>query len=284
MLEARSRTNINRIAILPGSAWTGELLTDDAARQIAEKLTCLDDDCTAPLQYVRASAVARAYFQHRAHTAPGCTAGSGEGAWHLWAKLDVFADAYAHEHSIPGARIDAVVQRVGRKSKLIAIEAQYSQIDPHIVKRRHAAHRDAGIVGTLWLIPAEHLDADGVIAKAWVVDLLEACLMTPAAPQGTSSYGCTVGLLDGAGARFIDTVQIIDEDGRRYARVTNTSDHIPLAAVRWWAQGANRSAIVLEPLSAGVRSLDAAPTRRIKRFDPRKQSFKNHSTSYKEQP
>ncbi|WP_411730766.1 hypothetical protein [Paeniglutamicibacter sp.] len=279
MLEARSRTNTTRIAILPGSAWDGELLTDVMARQIAEKLTCMDDNCTAPLQFVRASAVARAYFQHRAHTAPGCTAGTGEGAWHLWAKLDVFDDAYAHEHSIPGARVDAVIQRVGKKNKLIAIEAQYSQIDPRIVQRRHAAHRGAGIVGTLWLIPAEHLDARGIISKAWVVDLLEACLTTPAAPQGTSSYGCTVGLLDDNGASFIDTVEIVDENGRRYARVTNTSDHIPLAAVRWWAQGANRSAVVPEPLIAGVRSLDAAPTRRIKRFDPRKQLFKNHSAS-----
>lgn len=274
MFEVMGRTVSTRIGKLPGSKHPGgEMLTEQQASAIVDAVKCLDPACKAPVQLVRGTSVRRAHFRHRPDTTTKCSVDSPMSEWHSYVQGDLFEGAFAHEHSIPGARIDAVVQRVN-SSKLVAIEAQYSPIAPAIVLQRHERHRAAGIAGTVWIVPASHLDSESRVRTRWVADLVDAALDTPASAPGEPGYGCVVGFLDLAGQEdldqepaihFIDTISKETRGGKPVIRVIKWVSPISLPAVRLWAQGKNRPKQILdEDLAAEIRRMDAVPTRRVK--------------------
>jgi len=280
MFEVQGRTVSTRIGKLPGSTHpTAELLTAEQASAIIDSVKCLDPDCIAPVQLVRGTAVRRAHFRHRPGTTTSCSAGSPMSEWHSFVQQDLFEGAFAHEHSIPGARIDATVQRVN-SDKLVAIEVQYSPIDPAIVLQRHESHRAAGIAGTVWVVPASHIDSEGRVRTRWVMGLIQACLDTTAAAPGEPGYGCVVGFLDldpkdpdeEPAIHIIDVIAKEQRAGKPIIRVIKWVSPISLSAVRLWAQGKNRPKQILdEDLASEVRRMDAVPTRRVKHTPPDKQ-------------
>jgi hypothetical protein len=98
--------------------------------------------------------------------------------WHSDVQHRVFESAAGHEVRIPGARIDAVVERDGVRT---AVEVQRSPIACADVERRHQAHRDAGMSTTLWVVDvagrwgrrAVPGDPNAlVLCTEWIVELL----------------------------------------------------------------------------------------------------------------
>lgn len=175
--------------------------------------------------------------------------------------------AYAHEYGVPGARADAVVKR--RSGRLVPIEVQASSIDRETVLKRHAAHRAAGIAGTIWLVDRKHLTKDeDAIETRFVIDLALACLDTPAAAKGESGYGCSVGFIDTRSSEdqivFLDRVDLESAGHRDRLRILSRTGFISVAALSWWAAGDKRPTEVPEELASDVRFLDALPTRRVK--------------------
>lgn len=284
MFEVRGRRNPDRIGHLLGSvSEAGELLSEEEALTIAAAVTCLDDACEAPLQLVRGTAARRAHFRHAPGSGSGCTAGSPETEWHTYIKLGVFGGAFAHEHTIPGARIDAVVKRIGT-GKLVGIEVQHSPISRELVLQRHERHRAAGIAGTIWIVDAKHLDGSGLVKTRWVMDLLDACMATPASAQGTPGYGCTVGFFSDTLSEvfFADTINRVSDGLRPALRVIPTAP-VPEAAVRVWAAGDREARAAAPHLAEAFTLLDACPTRRVKDFEKtqraaaRKESMKTRA-------
>lgn len=187
MFEAKG-INSGRIATLLGSTVTGQMLTHDAAKEVIDFLTCMDDQCDAPLQVVRGTPARRGHFRHVSGTGMACRAPEsfGEGQWHKEIKLGVLSAAWKYEYSVPGARADVVVKR--RSGSLVALEVQASNIDRETVLKRHAAHRAAGIAGTIWLVDRKHLTRDeDAIKTRFVTDLALACLDTRHPPRGSQA-------------------------------------------------------------------------------------------------
>lgn len=269
MFEAQGKNHPEKIAVLEGSQIKGIKVDPAEARKIVEDLTCLDPSCTAPLLVVRGNPNTRAHFRHRSGSGEGCVASSPEGEWHLAVKLGVLEAAFAHEHSIAGARVDAVVKR--RSGTLVAMEVQHSPIDTETVLRRHAAHRAAGILGTIWLVDAKHLSADMVVRTRWVMDLILACRDTPLTPQGEAQYGCTVAFIKIDAdpeienvLTFVDRVDTETKHGREMVRLLTTATVAHLDSLKVWAAGEDRPTEVSPHLASELRVLDAAPTRRVK--------------------
>jgi hypothetical protein len=246
--------------------------TEARAMATAGELRCEEIHCEAPI-FFRQPAGRAPHWCHAPGTAGECaTMGGPAGEFHRYLQFDVFGPAFAHEFSVPGARADAIVQRIGSK-KNVAIEVQHSPIDPEVVIRRHTAHQAAGVVGTVWIINSSDIGGrapGGVILTSWVVDLLEACQMTP------GGYSCTVVIYKdrrqvGAGEtlRIVDRAEIgHDQDGRRTATVQLSADTISIEALRLFAAGKDRPREIPTDLEAGVRALDAMPTRRVKKIIP----------------
>jgi hypothetical protein len=245
--------------------------TEARSRAAAGELRCEEIHCDAPI-FFRQPADRAPHWYHAAGTAGECATVSGPaGEFHRYLQFDVFGPAFAHEFSVPGARADAIVQRIGSK-KHVAIEIQHSPIPSADVIRRNSAHQAAGIMGTIWLISSADVDRapGGVILTRWVADLLEACQNTP------NAYPCTVLIYKdrrhvGAGEtlRIVDRAEIgHDADGRRTATIKLTDVIIPIEALRLFAAGKDRPRIIPAGLEAGVRALDAMPTRRVKTISP----------------
>lgn len=271
-------TNASRTArfVLPGAmdipvAGATEINgTEARSRAVAGELRCEEVHCEAPIFY-RQPADRAPHWYHAANTAGECAASAGAGEFHRHLQWDVFGPAFAHEFSVPGARADAIVQRIGSK-KHVAIEIQHSAIDPAVVLRRHAAHQAAGIAGTVWIIDSADIARalGGVILTQWVTDLLEACQNTP------GGYGCTVIIYKdrrhvggGETLRIVDKAEIgHDAEGRRAATVKLAEGVHAIEALRIFAAGKDRPREIPAELEAGVRALDAAPTRRIKKVVP----------------
>lgn len=196
MFEVQGRKVTTRVGKLPGSTYpTGELLTEAQAASLEDSLNCLDAGCKAPVQLVRETTIRRAQFRHRPCTATTCSVGGPMSEWHSFVQGDLLEGAFSHEYSIPGARIDAAVQRVN-SDKIVAIEVQYSPISSEMVMRHHDRHRAADVAGTVWVVPASHITQDDRVRTRWVRDLINACLDTPASAPGEPGYGCVVGFLD----------------------------------------------------------------------------------------
>lgn len=127
-------------------------------------------------------------------------------------------------------------------------------------------------MGTVWVINSADVGrAPGaVILTSWVVDLLEACQNTP------GGYACSVIIYKdrrhvGAGEtlRIIDRAEIgHDAEGRRTATVQLADGTLPVEALRLFAAGKDRPREIPAGLEAAVRSLDALPTRRVKKIIP----------------
>ena len=245
--------------------------TEAHALAAAGKLRCEEVHCDAPIFYRQAAGRAPHWF-HAPGTAGECaTMGGPAGEFHRYLQFDVFGAAFAREFSVPGARADVIVQRINSK-KNVAVEIQHSPIDPAVVLRRHASHQQAGIMGTVWVIDSADVQRapGGVILTSWVIDLLEACQNTP------GGYGCSVLIYKdrrhvGAG----ETLRVIDRaeighgaDGRRPATVQLTAETIMIGALRLFAAGKDRPSIIPAEFEDGVRSLDALPTRRVKKIVP----------------
>ncbi|KRF05607.1 hypothetical protein ASH00_09065 [Arthrobacter sp. Soil782] len=236
----------------------------------AGELRCEEIHCDAPI-FFRSPPNCRPHWYHAAGTANDCaTTGGSAGEFHRYLQYDVFGPAFAHEFSVPGARADAIVQRIGSK-KNVAIEIQHSPIAKETVLRRHAAHQTAGIMGTVWVINSADIARDGtIILTQWVIDLFEACQNTP------DNYPCTVMIYrdrrhlgGGEALRIIDRAEIgHDAEGRRTADIRLTADTIRIEALRIFAAGKDRPREIPAELVADVRALDAAPTRRVKKIVP----------------
>lgn len=238
----------------------------------AGQLSCEEVHCDAPI-YFRQPAGRAPHWYHAPGTAADCsTMGGPAGEFHQYLQFDVLGAAAAHEFSVPGARADVIVQRTTSRKK-VAVEVQHSAIDPRVVLRRHAAHRAAGIMGTVWIINSADITGrarGGVITTAWVVDLIEACQNTP------GGYPCTVVIYkDGRHLGQGETLRIIDEaeighdaEGRRTATIKLVEGTVPVEALRLFAAGKDRPREIPAELEDGVRTLDAVPTRRVKKFTP----------------
>lgn len=234
-------------------------------------LRCEDPHCAAKVFYRQGPG--RPHWAHTPGTAVECaaTVGGGPGEFHNYLQFDVLGGAFAHEFSVPGARADAIVQRIGSK-KNVALEVQHSPIAAETVLARHAAHQAASIMGTVWIINSADVARrpGGIITTSWVVDLIEACQGTP------GGYACTVVIYKdrrhlGAGEtlRVVDRAEIgHDADGRRIATVEFSEGTISVEALRLFAAGKDRPREIPAELEAGVRALDAAPTRRVKKIVP----------------
>lgn len=274
MLTATTADRTARVA-LPGATdvqKAGATVIDGTeARHLAAAgaLRCEEIHCDAPI-FFRQPADRAPHWYHAGGTARECATMSGPaGEFHRYLQFDVFGAAFAHEFSVPGARADAIVQRIGSK-KHVAIEVQHSPIEPAVVLRRHAAHQAAGIMGTVWIVNSADVARapGGVILTSWVVDLIEACQNTP------GGYACTVVIYGdrrhvGAGEtlRIVDRAEIgHDAEGRRTATVQLSEGTITIEALRLFAAGKDRPREIPAELEAGVRALDAMPTRRVKKI------------------
>lgn len=247
-------------------------LTGTEAREMAEQglLRCEDPHCAAKIFYRQGPG--RPHWAHAPGTAVECaaTAGRGPGDFHNYLQFDVLGGAFAHEFSVPGARADAIVQRIGSR-KHVAIEVQHSPIAASTILARHAAHQAAGIMGTVWIINSADITGrapGGVVTTAWVVDLIEACRNTP------GNYRCTVAIYKdrrhmerGEVLRIIDQADIgHDADGRRTATIKLVPGQLPVEALRLFAAGKDRPREIPVELENAVRALDAMPTRRVKKI------------------
>lgn len=267
MFEVKDRKKTSHIGKLAGSKLEdGKLLTEEEAARIVEHATCLDDSCTAPLQLVRGTAVRRAHFRHRPGTGEGCGVGSEETAWHLYVTEELLAGAYAHELVVPGARVDAAVLEPGT-GRLIAVEAQHSPISASAILKSHAAHREAGMASTVWIVEAKHFDGEDRVKTRWVADLITACADTPTVE---GSYTCNVAILDleskpgsfpGQGLRFI-TAAAVDIYGRRTAvRVLAQSYPVEVRTVEWWARGLDRAKVPAAISRGNLSDMDQCATK-----------------------
>lgn len=245
--------------------------TEARSLAAAGNLRCEEIHCDAPI-YFRQPAGRAPHWYHAPGTAGECATMTGPaGEFHRHLQFDVFGAAFAHEFSVPGARADVIVQRINSR-KSVAVEIQHSAIDPAVVLRRHAAHQAAGIMGTVWIIDSADVARapGGVILTSWVVDLLEACQNTP------NGYACSVVIYKdrrhvGAGEtlRVVDRAEIgHDAEGRRTATVQLSGETISVEALRLFAAGMDRPREIPAGLEAGVRALDAVPTRRVKKIVP----------------
>lgn len=274
MFTATTADRSARVA-LPGASdlqKAGATVIDGTeARGLAAGLRCEEIHCDAPIFY-RQPAGRAPHWYHASGTARECaTMGGPAGEFHRYLQFDVFGPAFAHEFSVPGARADAIVKRIGSR-KNVAIEVQHSPIAAETVLRRHAAHQEAGIMGTVWIINSADIarEPGGVIRTSWVIDLLEACQNTP------GGYACTVVIYKdrrhmdaGETLRVVDRAEIgHDAEGRRTATVKLSADTIPVEALRLFAAGKDRPREIPAELEAGVRALDAMPTRRVKKIAP----------------
>ena len=260
------------------------------ARELAAALRCEDPHCDVPLVFRQSTdGSRRAHWAHPPHSASDCAAASGpEGEWHRRVKLGIFAKAHGHERTIAGARVDAVVSRVG-SDQLTAIEIQHSPIAPETVEQRHRAHQAAGLNATVWIVDATaagivndetwledspypgnrwHQGAHvRVVRTAWIVDLIEACL------NAEETYRCTVALLtspdlfhDAHVLRVVDRATISHEvDGSRIAVIGKMTTPVDESALREWAAGPQRVASIA--LRGRFRTLDGFAARRIKDFE-----------------
>ncbi|MCQ9162947.1 hypothetical protein [Arthrobacter sp. STN4] len=248
------------------------LLDGTAARALAATrvLRCGSSGCSAPLFYREGEEIAP-HFYHLNASAAGCEGFTGSaGAWHLRMQYEVFKNAFAHEWRMQSAIADVVIRRKNTQNRF-AVEVQHSPIDRETILARHAAHRAAGMMGTIWIVDGSALKKGLRVHKSWVIDLLKACMDTPAA------YPCTVLVYkDRRDAGGTETVSIIDSvelgheaDGRRYAQANlvkknGTAVRFQMDALGFLAQGPDRSNVI--PLSlAGLQpQLDSLPTRRVK--------------------
>lgn len=255
----------------------------------AGMLRCADPHCEAALVYRQTADGSRA--PHWAHP-PGSRSecadpATPDGRWHQEIQYDLLGRALAHEASVPGARVDAVVRRTG-SPKVTGIEVQHSPIRPETVASRHYAHHEAGLTTTLWIIngvravpgtPADEWTdpacekpasrgVEGhhgtVIREGWVIDLLRQC-----ADDGRTGPGrCTVGVLvttaQGHVLRIADTVLFACDptDGARVAVVTKWTDPVPEHVLREWAAGPDR--MFGQDEEPTMRVLDMAPERVVK--------------------
>lgn len=236
MFTAITADRTARVA-LPGATdvqrAAASLVQGNEAHRLATagELRCEEVHCDAPI-FFRQPAGRAPHWYHAAGTAAECaTMGGPAGAFHRYLQFDVFGAAFAHEFSVPGARADVIVQRINSK-KSVAVEIQHSPIDPAVVLRRHAAHQDSGIMGTVWVVDSADIAraSGGVVLTPWVVDLLEACQNTP------NGYACTVLVYKdrrhvGAG----ETLRIVDRAGIGHDTAGRRTATVQLSA------GASRS-------------------------------------------
>lgn len=256
------------------------VVTTTEAKRLANshEATCADKHCSARVWFVHPSIDGQrvGYWRHESGASETCgEARNPEGVWHRYVCRDLLGAAMAHEYSVPHARADVVVRRVNN-AKICAVEVQHSPIKKETVQKRHQAHRDAGIISTLWVVDARRAangaDFDGWsddsvasipvdISKPWVNDLIDACREAP------DGYSAVVGFLmstpRGHVLRFIDTVRAFhDPNGTRVTRVVAWSKPVPEHVLRDWAAGPDRR--LNQEVAPTLKVLDAAATRRVK--------------------
>lgn len=283
MFVARS-SETGRLLALPGAPASDQCLSDrvvsgDEARSQSASLRCVDVHCDAPLVF-RQGPKKTAHWAHLPGEGLDCAEReNGEGEWHRMVTRGLLAGAYGHEYVMDGARADVVVRRT-QSLNLTAIEVQHSPIKPETVLARHAAHKEAGMAGTVWIVDGEAVGVrDGVawhtngdprltMRCSWLIDLLAACRDTP------RPYGCTVGLLvpravDGShGLRLVRQVEFgVDSDGARTAVLRKWTERIGETTLREWGKGPDR--VMDEHNALMERSrliLDSAATMRVKEW------------------
>ncbi|RAN79361.1 hypothetical protein B5P43_15755 [Bacillus sp. SRB_336] len=244
--------------------------TEARALAATRVLRCGASGCSAPLFY-REGELVLPHFYHRDVTAAGCEGFTGPaGAWHLKMQYEVFKNAFAHEWQIQSAVADIVIKRKNTQNRF-AVEVQHSPISRETVLARHAAHLEAGLMGTVWIVDGTALKKGLRIHKSWIIDLLKACLDTP------DKYHCTVLVYkDRRDVGGTETVSIIDSvelgheaDGRRYAKAHLAKKNgavirFDMTALGFLAQGPDRANVVPISLAGLQPYLDSLPTRRVK--------------------
>lgn len=258
--------------------------TDPRAREVV----CPDAHCEGVRLVYRQGEHMRPHWAHPRGYGDLCAYEGGMSAWHAWVQLDVLSGAIGHEHTIPGARADVVISTSSKKRALAAVEVQHSPIPTRIVRRRHAAHAEAGLQGTIWIVdgaafgltPAGWTDEDettlgrerrlglrGVVIRTrWIVDLTEACMEDSLETGHPSTVGILIETRAGHVMRFVDRARVLaDDDGAQIAFVTAWSRPYTEAALRTWSHGPR--ADVPDEVKREVLSLRQAHTRRVKRED-----------------
>lgn len=262
---------------------------------------CPDAHCDGARLFYRQGTDRRPHWAHMPGTGAACGYEGGMSEWHTRVQLRVLMHAAGHEHRIPGARADAVIDVPSSDGpQLIAVEVQTSRIDPETVRRRHRAHAAAGLAATVWIVNGEdtgldenedwedarydvlgtsfHRNVRGQrITQRWIVDLIRACMEDAEETGHPSSIGILAPpahspytLFTGEDhLRFIERAAIVaDSEGNRVAHVTRWSLPIAEPVMTVWSRGAARwdaNSLPGGDYGPPLHALDAALTRTVQR-------------------